>query len=246
MDVKQISCPSSNFRKGRPGGRHPEAIVVHIMDGSFSSGESVFLNPATQKSAHYGISTTGEVHQYVDEGDTAFHAGIVVRPQWELLKPGVNPNFYTIGVEHAGRPDDVWPDIQLATSAALIGQIAARWSIPIDEQHIIPHHIIRASKTCPGNFLDVKSLIRRVSQEASPTPLGVSSVRVLKNVNLRKGAPNISAPIARVIPAGTQVEVAGFMTGQTVSGNSSWYVDGGGGFFWAGVTDIPSPGPNTP
>src|SRR6516162_6853627 len=123
MEIQWIGCPAENFRKGRPNGHRPEAVVVHIMDGSFSAGESVFMNGATQKSAHYGISRTGEVHQYVDESDTAFHAGIVVRPQWELLKPGVNPNFYTIGIEHAGRADDVWPDAQLATSASLIGAV---------------------------------------------------------------------------------------------------------------------------
>jgi len=244
MDVKQIACPSSNFRQGRPGGHRPEAIVVHIMDGSFTAGESVFLDASTQKSAHYGISTSGEVHQYVDESDTAFHAGIVVRPQWQLLKPGVNPNFYTIGIEHAGRPDDIWPDIQLATSAAIIGEIAARWGIPIDDQHIIPHHYIRASKPCPGNWLDLKSLIRRVPQSPNTRPSDVSTVRVLQNVNLRQGAPNTSAPVSRVILGGTEINIAGVVNGQRVAGNSSWYVDGNGGFFWAGATDVPDPPAN--
>jgi N-acetyl-anhydromuramyl-L-alanine amidase AmpD len=177
----------------------------------------------------------------VDESDTAFHAGIVVRPQWQLLKPGVNPNFYTIGIEHAGRPDDIWPDIQLATSATLIGEIAARWGIPVDDQHIIPHHYIRASKTCPGNWLDLNSLIRRVSQSPNIRPSDVSSVHILQNVNLRRGAPNTSAPISRVILGGTEISIAGVVAGQRVAGNSSWYVDGNGGFFWAGATDIPSP-----
>lgn len=246
MDIKRMGCPSSNFRKGRPGGHRPEAIVVHIMDGSFAAGESVFLNPATQKSAHYGISTAGEIHQYVDESDTAFHAGIVVRPQWLLLKPGVNPNFYTIGIEHAGRPDDVWPDVQLAASASLIGEVAVRWGIPIDDQHIIPHHFIRASKTCPGNWLDLKSLMRRVSSAQHSTPAKVSSVHVMKNVNVRKQAPNTAAPVAKVILAGAQVSIAGFTAGQSVDGNNSWYDDGSGGFFWAGATDCPNPVANTP
>ena len=87
MEPQWIGCPESNFRKGRPFGLRPEAIVVHIMDGSFAAGESVFRNPETQKSAHYGISRDGEVHQYVNESDTAFHAGIVVNPSWPLLKP---------------------------------------------------------------------------------------------------------------------------------------------------------------
>jgi hypothetical protein len=159
--IKFIGCPESNFRRGRPFGLRPEAIVIHIMDGSFAAGESVFRNPKTQKSAHYGISHEGEIHQYVDEKNTAFHAGIVVNPTWSLLKPRINPNFYTIGIEHEGRPDDVWPEAQLSASAALIADVAKNWEIPLDEEHVIRHHQIRASKTCPGNWLQIGELLKR-------------------------------------------------------------------------------------
>ena len=157
-----IGCPQSNFRRGRAGNR-PEAIVIHIMDGSFAAGESVFADPTTQKSAHYGISQAGVVHQYVEETDTAFHAGIVVRPTWKLIKPRTNPNFYTLGIEHEGTADELWPTEQLNASGALIAQVAARWEIPLDENHVIFHHQIRASKTCPGNWLrDVSMLLNLV------------------------------------------------------------------------------------
>ena len=91
----------------------------------------------------------GVIHQYVDENDTAFHAGVVVNPTWPLMKPGVNPNFYTIGIEHEGRPDDVWPEAQLTASAGLIGEIVARWNIPVDALHLVRHHQIRASQDMP-------------------------------------------------------------------------------------------------
>src|SRR5215470_11324432 len=132
-----IGCPSSNFHRGRAFGFHPAAIVIHCMDGSFGAGESVFSDPTTQKSAHYGISKQGAVHQYVDENDTAFHAGIVVNPTWELLKPNVNPNLYTIGIEHEALATDVWTAEQLEASAALVLQIAARWGIALDAKHVI-------------------------------------------------------------------------------------------------------------
>jgi N-acetylmuramoyl-L-alanine amidase len=169
--IKWIGCPETNFHRGRPFGFRPEAVVVHIMDGSFAAGESVFRDPTTQKSAHYGISKAGEVHQYVDENDSAFHAGIVVNPTWPLLKPRVNPNFYTIGIEHEGRPDDIWPEAQLSASATLIGQIAARWNIVLDELHVIRHHQIRASKTCPGNWVQVAALLQCVPITAAPAPV---------------------------------------------------------------------------
>jgi N-acetylmuramoyl-L-alanine amidase len=169
--IKWIGCPETNFHRGRPFGLRPEAVVVHIMDGSFEAGESVFRDPTTQKSAHYGISKAGEVHQYVDENDSAFHAGIVVNPTWPLLKPRVNPNFYTIGIEHEGRPDDIWPETQLSASATLIGQIAARWNIALDELHVIRHHQIRDSKTCPGNWLKIAALLQLVPITAAPAPV---------------------------------------------------------------------------
>ena len=83
----------------------------------------MFLDPGAHKSAHYAVSKSGEIHQYVDENDTAFHAGVVVNPSWGLIKPDVNPNFYTIGIEHEGRPDDVWPEEQVSASATLVVEI---------------------------------------------------------------------------------------------------------------------------
>jgi len=276
-----IGCPDSNFRRGRPFGLRPEAVVVHIMDGSFEAGESVFRNPTTQKSAHYGISRAGEVHQYVDEHDTAFHAGIVINPTWPLLKPRINPNFYTIGIEHEGRPDDEWPEAQLTASATLIGQIAARWSIPLDESHVIRHHQIRASKTCPGNWMQLKDLLARVPTIASDAPTATSPqngqnttgtlnpdtptvgpslpdpgqpappigpadaktkvVRTIRTVNLRRGGPNRTASVVRVIPPHTDVAVSKFEIGERVEGNAYWYADVHGDYLWAGGTSAPDP-----
>ncbi len=243
MNVKWIGCAAGNFRKGRPFAFKPEAIVIHIMDGSFASGEGVFLDATSQKSAHYGISKAGVIHQYVDEGDTAFHAGVVVNPTWPLLKPKVNPNFYTIGIEHEGRPDDIWPDALLQASAGLIGQIASTWNIALDVQHVIRHHEIRASKTCPGNKLtDTQTLLDLVPAGVHGNSIPASlAVRLLRNSNLRSGEPNTQAPILRVMLANTRITAAGFVMGERVNGNPSWYKDIDGNFFWAGATDVPNP-----
>jgi N-acetylmuramoyl-L-alanine amidase len=200
-----IGCPDSNFRRGRPFGLRPEAVVVHIMDGSFAAGESVFRDPTSHKSAHYGISRDGEVDQYVDENDTAFHAGIVINPTWPLLKPRVNPNFYTIGIEHEGRPDDVWPEALLSASATLIGQIAARWDIPLDESHVIRHHQIRASKTCPGNWLQIGELLKRVPAAIEQSTLTTSSQQSgASDAGTISPVPSISVstPVTSTVPMG--------------------------------------------
>jgi N-acetylmuramoyl-L-alanine amidase len=193
-----IGCPDSNYRPGRPFGLRPEAIVIHIMDGSFIAGESVFSDPSTQKSAHYGISRAGDIHQYVKESDTAFHAGIVINPTWTLIKPRINPNFYTIGVEHEGRPDDVWPEAQLSASAALVGEIASRWSIPLDELHVIRHREIRASKTCPGNWLKIVELLQRVPTQLALGAVAGADTATLTNAVVSSGNSSATLPVPTI------------------------------------------------
>ena len=247
MDIKWIGCASNNFQKGRPTGFTPEAIVIHLVDGSFAAADGTFLDSKSSVSAHYAVSKAGAIHQYVDEHDTAFHAGIVVNPSWPLLKPGtvqkyINPNYYTIGIEHEGHADDVWPPEQLAASAALVGQIAGRWNIPLDTLHVIRHHQIRATKTCPGNFMsDTQRLLDLVPKAVPVLAPAINPVRSLKAINLRVGQPSTRVPILRVVPANTDVTVAGFTNGERVAGNTYWYADGNGNFFWAGATNVPNP-----
>src|SRR6266571_1562932 len=106
MITKWIGSTNKTF--GRQGWR-PEAIVVHLMnDEDIASVDEWFNTPKPPDgeppvSAHYGIAKNGDVHQYVQEMDTAWHAGRVSKPVWALIKPGVNPNLYTAGIEHEGK-----------------------------------------------------------------------------------------------------------------------------------------------
>src|SRR5215472_4912721 len=200
MDKTFIGCADDNFQPGRPLNFKPEAIVIHIAVGSLKSVDAQFNDPNSHVSAHYCVAKTGAVHQYVKETDSAFHAGIVVNPTWSLLKPDVNPNFYTIGIEHEGLPDDVWPDAQIDTSAALVGEIAQCWGIPLDDQHVIRHHQIRASKTCPGTFITIAKILERVPPAVGATTTTFSTVRTITNLNLRAEKPSLNAVVVRVIP----------------------------------------------
>jgi N-acetylmuramoyl-L-alanine amidase len=240
-----VGCAAVNFRRGRPAGFKPEAIVIHIGEGSLRSIDMQFNDPNARVSAHYCVSKSGDIHQYVDEKDTAFHAGTIDKPAWSGLKPGnspgtfINPNFYTIGIEHEGFADDQWPDAQLATSAALVGEIAQRWSIPLDEEHVIRHHQIRFLKSCPGNVITVPTILARVPAAAPVVPAAPTSVKTVSNVRLRSGSPSLASPVLRIIPAQTQLEVSAVFAGDTVNGNNRWYSDGIGNFLWAGGTDQP-------
>ena len=61
-----LNIPSPNSNKGRKSYR-PEAIVIHIMEGSLSGTDDWFRSTKSNVSAHYGIGKTGEVHRYVPE-----------------------------------------------------------------------------------------------------------------------------------------------------------------------------------
>jgi len=245
MDIVWIGSPNKD--KSREGLR-PQAVVIHIMDGTLHGTDTWFLDPASRVSAHYGVGATGTVHQYVAEGDTAWHAGRRYNPTWNLIKDTPNPNFYTIGIEHEGEADTPWSDAMLGTSTRLVMEICNRWSIPIDRDHVIGHREIYARKTCPGTWIDLDDYVTRARQlaldPASYNFVGqAGSVQARVDLNLRVGAPTALAPKARTVPGGSTLEYSGWTSnGLTVNGNAHWYRSTDGEFFWAGATTGLAPG----
>jgi N-acetylmuramoyl-L-alanine amidase len=244
---------SPNFSRGRRGYR-PEAIVVHIIEGSLSAADSTFnaRNPGTDDgpvSAHYGVGNQGQVHQYVDEMDSAWHAGTVDEPSWRLLKPGVNPNRYTVGIEHEGNRHSPWTPAMYEASAGLIAAISKRWVIPLDRLHVVGHHEIRASKSfCPGFVVDLDRLIDLARQhvlgaESVIPVVEAGTVTTTRPLNIRQGAPSTSAILMSTAPKGTPLAYTAWTsTGENVQGNPHWYRDADGNYFWAGATDAPMSG----
>lgn len=129
------------------GGYGIKAVVLHITEGSSSSAISWFKNPESNASAHYLVAEYGEVYQLVDEEFAAWHTGKVVRPTWDGLIEGVNPNYYTIGVELALLNDRSMPTWRQWIAWARLVKDIKRRNFNID---IVNHNEIRADKTCPG------------------------------------------------------------------------------------------------
>jgi len=247
MAVTREWIGSPNFSPGRAGYR-PRAVVIHIMQGTLAATDSWFGTTRSQVSAHYGIGETGRVHQYVQEGDTAWHAGRVATPTWPLLKPGVNPNLYTIGIEHEGWSGRQWSEPTMRTSASLLAELAQRWGIPLDRQHVIRHCDIYALKPfCPGPGVDLDALIRDAQERLTVTPThnfvpSVGRTSATTRVNVRGGAPATSAPLVRTLSPGTGIDYVGWTSnGESVHGNAHWYRDANGDFVWAGGTAQPGP-----
>lgn len=163
--MKVVRKPTPHYTTGRRG-QKPIAIVIHLMAGTLAGTDAWFADPRSKVSAHYGVGKKGQVHQYVNEEDTAYHAGLVDRPTCPLIGTRSNPNLYTVGIEHEGRGDEPWTEEMYQASASLIGRVARRWGIPVNTRHVIPHRAIRASKTCPGYGVDLHRLIAMAAEMA--------------------------------------------------------------------------------
>lgn len=85
--VKWIGSP--NHYNGR-NGYAVTHITLHIMVGHLAGTDSVFLNPGSQASAHYGIGADGAIHQYVSENDGSYSDA------------NFASNNSTISIEHEG------------------------------------------------------------------------------------------------------------------------------------------------
>jgi N-acetylmuramoyl-L-alanine amidase len=88
------------------GGNHPRIFMVHIMVGFMGGTDTIFRNPHTEASAHFGVSRAGHVWQWVRTGDTAWHA--------------FDANTYSIGVEHEGFPENKLTVEQVHASGLLM------------------------------------------------------------------------------------------------------------------------------
>lgn len=163
MSTKWVGANSNNYETGRRGNTIKK-IILHWIVGTLESADATFQNPQRQASAHYGIGDE-EVHQYVKEEDTAYHAG------------NFATNLVSIGIEHEGgwetSPGNRVKPSQKTheTSARLVADIAKRYNIPLDRDHIRLHKEVSDSPTaCPGS-LDIDLIIKLAKGQITSTPL---------------------------------------------------------------------------
>jgi hypothetical protein len=143
---------SPNFTAGRPGGI--SWIVLHTMVGTVAAADARFQNASQQASAHYGVGLDGSLVQWVDEADTAWHAGDYAC------------NQASIGIEHedGGNYNSPRPDALYTRSAQLVAGICARYGIPVQRgtypsvAGCIDHRTVYATG-CPDS-LDTDRILR--------------------------------------------------------------------------------------
>ncbi len=258
LEARIEHLDSPNQLAGR-GGYKPEAVIIHSMDAGLKPTQQWLMNPKSNASMHYAIGLNGQIVQFVQETNTAFHLGRRASSLWPLQKPDVDPNYYTIGVDHESLVGHAWPEKQVEACAALIRQICLRWGIPIDRQHVLGHHEAfpldipshrenLTLKPCPGEGADLDRLVRLaggVSVPAPPPAKPVESVRgevtTVAALQIRAGSPSTRSPSIGSVPSGTVLKFVGWAQGQRVQNNAYWYRDPDGNFFWAGGTSRPDP-----
>ena len=138
--VHNISLPPSQF-----GGGYIEQFFQNQLDWSqhpyFQTIEGM------QVSTHLLILRTGEVLQFVNFNDRAWHAG---RSTYLAKK---ECNDYSIGIELEGSDDQPFEEVQYSVLAEVIATLQATY--PKILQHLAGHSdIAPGRKTDPGPFFD--------------------------------------------------------------------------------------------
>ena len=173
MTIPSVNFLQSPYQNARDG-RYPlRAFVNHRIVGTLPSARRAFGLVAgdvgRRASSHFGIGYVNGVRtidQYVPLDRMAWTNGDVREPTWSRIIPGVNPNLYTVTIEHedgsyAGRgvvSAPVWEasvelqDLLVSGDAAAIRAkgirgatdsiVAQMKAIPNDSTGFIDHHQI--------------------------------------------------------------------------------------------------------
>lgn len=116
-------------------GYKPTHIVLHGTAGG-SSAEGIanyFKNSTVQASAHIIIDQGGNVVQGISLDDAAWANGALTSEHASYLPEGVNPNLYTISIEHVKSStdnSDALTDIQAQKSFEVIQCLCDAYGIP--------------------------------------------------------------------------------------------------------------------
>lgn len=133
---------SDNYSDYSRGSSSIDMVVIHTVQGSYSSCYNWFANCSAGASAHYVVrSSDGQITQMVKEADVAWHAG-----HWDT-------NLRSVGIEHEGYIDDpgTWyTDAMYTKSAALTADIASRQGVSLDRTHIIAHYEVPGCSSGSG------------------------------------------------------------------------------------------------
>ncbi len=153
LPYTELEVATGNFDTSRTT---IDRIIIHTMVGTAESAASRFDTYGTQVSAHYGVKLDGSLIHWLEEFNTAYHAG------------SYSMNQRSIGIEHEDNGDynGTRPDILYAESAKLVNDICKFYNIPIDRTHILKHSEVIPTG-CP-DALDIDRIVRQAAALNNP------------------------------------------------------------------------------
>jgi len=174
--IPKLIDNTANFTKGRRGNT-VKGIVIHTegagkIDGMADRSLYNWFNTNSRNvSAHYYVTFSGKVEQYVLDSNTAHQAG-----NWTV-------NLQTIGIEHQDNGyydpgQQKYTDAQYESSAQLIASLCQKFSIPAKfvpdisaEPGITIHKDVPFASTACPNGLDWNRIIDRAKAILDGAPV---------------------------------------------------------------------------
>lgn len=163
--TREIVWKGNEHTNSSSRGNHvPFVIVNHISTDTMESMDAWFTDPGNKtSSANYGVAKDGRIHQYVDIRRMAWANGIgaadIAKSKTPVVhdNPGINPNLYSVSIEHEGTDGDLTPE-QFASSVWLHRHIQQQvheiWGtqFALDPYHVIGHFMVNpvGKPFCPG------------------------------------------------------------------------------------------------
>jgi hypothetical protein len=230
-----VPASVANFTTANRPHDHPiDFIVIHdTEDLSYSQTIQEFQNPNFGASAHYVVSSAGQVTQMVLEKDIAWHAG-----NWDY-------NTRSIGIEHEGFANvpNSYTLGEYQGSAQVAASICSRWGVPLDRSHVIGHSEVpdpnnpgkfggEANHTDPGPYWDWTTYMSLAQQYAAslPSPPHIEPDPVATagdgSVTVSWSGRSCRTPITGYTvqgqPGNFVVNVPGTATSTTITGLTNW------------------------
>lgn len=158
--LRQNPAHPNNFTVGRQGNKANKIVIHHAATTDFDGIARTFQNPNRAASAHYGVGRDGNVDQYVQESNTAWHCG-----NWQ-------GNLTSVGIENVnktGGPDWLIDDSTFNTLVELVADIAHRLGLGklVVGQNLFGHKDFMAT-ACPAQLYGrLQELANRVNGTSS-------------------------------------------------------------------------------
>ncbi len=225
--------PTTKFWSGNEGRR---GVVMHIAQGGYDAAVRWLSdeNANPNSSAHFVIAKDGRIAQLVSIDDSAWANGLrwdaesnqwftpsgrPVKPTWQDIEPGVNPNLFTISIEHEGVYQEEWTPEMYKANNRLLQWIAAQVSVQkpenafwayVPHRTLIGHYEIDPADrpNCPGPNVHYENM----AADANDTLL--ARVKRLNDTLHVYGRTNlVSLPEGKVIRelADTDIQVYGYL-----------------------------------